>query len=399
MVSTTLQLPTIDELDAARIAVSDALRERLLATIAQAPNQQIDFAVFMESALYDEHYGYYMHERSKIGERGDFVTAPELSSAFSQALASPVVQVLEQVGSGCVMEIGAGNGVMARDVLAELAARDCLPLCYYILERSLSLRARQRSTVAALPESVASLVCWVDEPPEMSGVILANEVLDALSVRRFVMRDGKPLPLMVGASDGAFIWCEGAADAQLSQWFESIAPSLPAALPDGYRSEWCAQLPGALARFCSGLRQGVALFADYGYPCIEFYHPQRVDGTLLCHFEHRAHSDPLVLVGLQDLTASVDFTAVADSATQANMEVIGFTAQTWFLMGCGLEALAARASAGGAGATPDSVAAAADLRRLLLPGEMGERIKMIGLARDFDLPLDAFALRDQRERL
>jgi SAM-dependent MidA family methyltransferase len=364
--------------------------------MGKRPEGAVDFTEFMEAALYDRELGYYMRDASIIGEKGDFITAPQMSPLFSHALARQIAQIIEPIVNPIVLEIGAGTGAMAVELLRELARLDRLPDQYQILERSPALRERQRKSIEVLPASLVARVAWVDEASAMRGAVVANELFDALAVSRFVMCDGRPQRLRVRACDEGFEWCEGPLDIDLESWLDATRALRSDPLPDGYVSEWCPELPAALGRFTNHLEEGAALFLDYGYAHSEYYHLQRTDGTLLCHFEHRAHADPLVLVGLQDLTASVDFTALGVAARQQGLEVAGYTSQTWFLMGCGLEDMVGESLTGVGRAEVETAAA---LRRLLLPGEMGERVKVIALSRGESPLLDGFKLRDQSGRL
>ena len=348
----------------------------------------IAFSRFMELALYHGDLGYYMREDMRVGEAGDFTTAPMLSSAFSQALARQCAQVLNTMDGGVVRELGAGEGRMACDMLAALETCGAVPREYQIVERSPSLRARQKATLEALPAHLAERVVWIDESQAFDGVIIANEVLDAIAVDRFVIQDDQPRPLGVEWQNDQFAWCLRDDNTDLLHWFEDTRHLRQDSLPNGYRSEWCSQLERVFAEFVSDLRSGIGIFLDYGYAHAEYYHPQRVDGTLLCHFRQRAHGNPFAWVGLQDLTASVDFTAVARAAQATGLSTLGYTSQTWFLMGCGLNEF-----------VPQSIEEANALRKLLLPGEMGERVKVIALARDFDEPLIGFSMRNERGRV
>ena len=374
---------TVQEADIAK-RLESAIREDIDSD-AQA---SIAFSRFMDLALYHQELGYYMRGDMRVGVDGDFTTAPMLSSAFSQALARQCAQVLMSMDGGVVRELGAGEGRMARDMLVALETFGAVPRQYQIVERSPSLRARQKATLDTLPAQLSVRVVWVDESQTFDGVLVANEVLDAIAVDRFLIHNDEPRPLGVEWRNGQFEWCVRDEDADLRDWFQGTRPLRQDSLPNGYRSEWCSQLRRVLAEFVSDLRSGIAIFLDYGYAHAEYYHPQRIDGTLLCHFRQRAHGDPFAWVGLQDLTASVDFTAVAQAAQATGLHTLGYTSQTWFLMGCGLSEF-----------VPESIEEASALRKLLLPGEMGERVKVIALARDFDEPLMGFSMRNERGRV
>jgi SAM-dependent MidA family methyltransferase len=286
---------------------------------------------------------------------------------------------------------------MAADVLAELATLDCLPGKYRILEVSADLAARQRARIAELPPELAARVQWLERWPDqtMRGVVLANEVLDAMPVERFVLRsrpEGLDVrALGVGLSAQGFEWREMSPSHELMHAVADIVEALPAPLPDGYVSEVCLSFHPWMASLAAHLEQGVALLIDYGLPRAHLYHPERSAGTLRCHFRHRAHDDPFINVGLQDITAWVDFTRVAEAADNAGLEVLGFATQAAFLIGAGMESLLSTEMqiAGARPRAPAQLASAA--RRLMLPGEMGEIFKVIALGRGHAPPLAGFS--------
>jgi SAM-dependent MidA family methyltransferase len=356
----------------------------------------IGFDAYMRLALYAPGLGYYSAGATKFGEAGDFVTAPEVSSLFSRCLARQVAEVLEVTG-GDVLELGAGLGTMAADLLTELAALDRLPERYRILEVSADLAERQRARIARLSSRISARVEWLDRWPSqaMRGVVLANEVLDAMPVARFLLRGGGRMQqvraLGVAADGAGFTWREMDAAPELEQAVRSVLDSLPQALPDDYVSEVCLSFQPWIASLAGQLEQGVALLIDYGLPRAHLYHPERSAGTLRCHFRHRAHDDPFVNVGLQDITAWVDFTRVAEAADGAGLEVLGFATQAAFLIGAGMEPLlTADMAAAGEDATRRA-RLAGEARRLMLPGEMGEIFKVIALGRGYREPLSGFS--------
>jgi SAM-dependent MidA family methyltransferase len=354
------------------------------------------FDRFMELALYTPGLGYYSGGSRKFGAAGDFVTAPELSPLFSRCLAAQVAQVLAQTGGGVVLEFGAGSGVLAADMLEELDRRSALPDVYLILEVSGELRGRQSRLLHHRVPRLASRVRWLDRLPEapLAGVVVANEVLDALPVHRFRIHRGgvQGQQVTCGPAGLSARWSE--APPHLRAAVERIARQV--ALPDGYCSEVCLRLSPWIASVASCLGRGAALLIDYGYPRSELYHADRRDGTLLCHFRHRAHGDPLLLPGLQDVTAHVDFTAAAEAALAAGLEVAGFTTQAHFLLGCGIEQFLSEAHRAG---DSSGLRAAEQVKRLVLPTEMGERYKVLALTRGLDIGLIGFAGGDLRHRL
>jgi SAM-dependent MidA family methyltransferase len=356
----------------------------------------IGFDTWMRLALYAPGLGYYNAGAAKFGAAGDFITAPEMSSLFSRCLARQTAEVLTVTG-GDVLELGAGSGRMAADVLTELHHLDALPDHYDILEVSADLADRQRARLQALPAHLSRRVRWLERWPErpMRGVVLANEVLDAMPVERFVLR-GDPggqqvRALGVAATADGFEWREIAANSELEHAVRGILESLPEPLPDGYVSEVCLSFQPWMAGLSAQMEQGVALLVDYGLPRAQLYHPERATGSLRCHFRHRAHDDPFVHVGLQDITAWVDFTRVAEAADSTDLEVLGFTTQAAFLIGAGMESLLTAAMRQAGDDLRRQAQLAGEARRLMLPGEMGEVFKVIALGRKFARPLAGFA--------
>jgi SAM-dependent MidA family methyltransferase len=357
----------------------------------------LSFERFMELALYAPGLGYYSAGSTKLGPGGDFVTAPEVSDLFGRCLARQCAAVLA-VGGGEILEFGAGSGRMAGVVLHELAALRVLPERYAILEVSADLAARQREYLARLPAALCERVVWLERLPErpLRGVILANEVLDALPCRRVSWRDGGVVELGVAlsAETSGFRDQSAAADEALTTACEEIVAALPAPLPQGYTSEVCLRVRPWVLSLAECLSRGLMLFCDYGLPRRHYYHPQRVSGTLRCHYRHRAHDNPYINLGVQDITAWVDFTRVAEAAAEAGLAVGGFATQAAFLLGVGIEALVAEARD-----TRERVRLAGEARRLLMPEEMGEAFKVMALSRDFEGPLQGFALQDLRGSL
>ncbi len=357
----------------------------------------ISFARYMQLALYEPGLGYYSAGARKLGAAGDFVTAPEVAPVFSRCLAVQCEEVLRSLGSGDVLELGAGSGVMAAELIAELARRDCLPARYRILDVSADLRERQRATLAAAVPQLLERVEWLDRLPEdFTGIVVANEVLDALPVERFVVRGGVVNALGVTSQLGRLEWSEARASAALADAVRGVERDMDATWPDGYTSEINLGLADWLAALAASVRRGVLLFVDYGLPRREFYAAERSDGTLLCHFRHRFHDDPFTRIGLQDITAWVDFTAVAEAGQAAGLELAGYATQAHFLIGCGLGEFLADVSG-------LDVVSRVNLSRqamvLTLPGEMGERFKAIALVKGYDSPLRGCAVRDLRHTL
>lgn len=367
------------------------LRER----IAAAPDGAIGFDEYMRLVLYAPGLGYYSAGAAKLGAGGDFVTAPELSSLFSRCVARQCAEVLAECG-GSILEFGAGSGRMAADVLEALAALDALPERYLILEVSADLAARQRERLASLAPALAGRIEWLSRmPARHRGVVLANEVLDALPCERFVWRGGAAHELAVGVdAAGRFSARERPARAALCDAVARVRAGLPVDWSEGFVSEICRETGPWIAAVAASMERGAALLFDYGLPRAHYYHPERSQGTLRCHFRHRAHDDPFLHPGLQDLSAWVDFTSVAEAAVAGGLEVAGFTTQAGFLLGCGIEALVREAD------DPLGRARrASEARQLLLPGEMGEIFKVMALTRGLDRPLAGFGLTDLLDSL
>jgi SAM-dependent MidA family methyltransferase len=374
-------LPSMStEEQAHSLKVSLLIRERIGAAGGWLP-----FDTFMELALYAPGLGYYTAGGTKIGRGGDFTTAPEVSDLFSDCVARQCSEVLERTG-GSILELGAGTGKMAASVLTTLASLGALPEQYFILEVSADLRDRQRTRVEKLPAAVRERVVWLDALPAkaMRGVILANEVVDALPCQRVVIRDGQLRELGVGPE---LVEREAVASEDVAEAWRSVASGLPAGLPDGYRTEICLRVAPWIASLGDCLESGLVLLFDYGLPRAHYYHPQRTDGTLRCHFKQRAHNDPFINVGVQDITAWVDFTRVAEAADEAALQVSGFATQAAFLLGLGIESRVTDAPL------------ASEARQLLMPGEMGEAFKAMALTRGIEAPLSGFSVQDLRHSL
>jgi SAM-dependent MidA family methyltransferase len=352
----------------------------------------------MELALYAPGLGYYRAGARKFGPGGDFVTAPELSPLFARCLARQCQEILHALGGGEILELGAGTGIMAADLLLALRALDASPERYAILELSGELRERQRQTLADRTPELLDRVVWLDAPPTpgFRGIVLGNEVLDALPVERFRVTAHGPRRLMVRWTEAGLDWAEGGEDPAVTTAVSRIESDLGWRLPEGYVSEYIPHLEDWLRAIAAPLAAGALLFVDYGYPRREYYHPERTDGTLLCHYRHRVHADPFILPGLQDITASVDFTAIADAAVAAGLEVAGYASQNYFLFGCGLMELLAEVDAADTARYLEQVR---QVKLLTLPGEMGERFQAIALTRNLTIPLRGFAFRDERRRL
>jgi len=388
----------------------------LAAVLAQIDSSGgwIPFDRYMELVLYAPGLGYYSAGSAKLGPGGDFSTAPEISSLFSHCVARQCAEILaalryERRSSGSagaaardsaevILEVGAGSGRMAADILPELDRLGALPSRYCILEISADLRERQEQRLARLARPLRERVVWLESLPDPGfvGVILANEVLDALPCKRFAM--GSRL-FEVGVEAGGGAPCEPLrlalrpAEGEFRKALAALLAELPEQPPVGYMSEFCPRAGAWVRSLASTLQRGAMLLFDYGLPRNQYYHPMRGTGTLRCHCKHRVHDEPLVFPGVQDITAWVDFSGVAGAAQAAGLEVAGFVTQAAFLLGTGIEAEVSAASG------MDQLRLSGEARRLLLPGEMGEAFKAMALTRALDAPLAGFRLQDLRRSL
>ncbi|NLA68564.1 MAG: class I SAM-dependent methyltransferase [Gammaproteobacteria bacterium] len=377
-------------LDPAAQAHSDRLRALIHAVIADAGGS-VPFSRFMELALYAPGLGYYSAGSTKFGRAGDFVTAPELGRLFAECVAEAVAPSLRRFGDqGTFLEIGGGSGAFAEAASGLLAARDARPPRYAILEPSADLRERQRVRLRErLPGALSARVEWIDGPLEepWRGVLFANEVIDALPTPRFVIRGGEVMEEGVAsARAGGFATVAIPAAALLAAAVRHVARERGAAFPEGYRSELLPQLPYWIQAVMGGMEAGAMLFIDYGYPRREYYAADRDGGTLRAFHRHHVVDDVFARVGLQDITASVDFTALAEAGTGSGFDFAGYCSQAAFLIGNGLEQRLAAHEA----AAPNDTARYAlrrEVQQLTLPSAMGERFQAMGFERE--VPFEA----------
>lgn len=381
--------------------------DRLLAHLREhiAAHGPMPFAQYMERCLYMPGLGYYSAGKTKFGEAGDFITAPELGELFARCVVQAVQPTLRQLGDqACFLELGGGSGSFAEAALKAFADAGALPRRYLILEPSADLRQRQAERLREhLPSDVNALVQWLDRPPEEDwcGVLFANEVIDALPATRFRKRNGEVYEEHVMLDgEGNLKRTDRPADTLVAGAVRHLEHDLGTEFAEGYRSELLPQLPYWIQAVAGSLTAGVMLFIDYGYVRREFYLPERDDGTLMAHYRHHAHNDPLYLPGLNDLTASVDFTALAEAGNSAGFDVAAYLPQAQFLIGAGLQGVFESEQAKAA----DDHARyklAQQVKRLMLPDQMGERFQAMLLARGVDtLPLPPEWLSvDQGRRL
>ncbi len=379
--------------------LSAELTERIRQKIQQ--EGPIPFSTFMEMALYEPGLGYYSAGLQKFGEGGDFVTAPQLGNVFARCLAKQIEQVGSELGQYEITEAGAGTGILAADLIKALQDKHP-PTRYRILERSAHLRQVQKETLTQHVPEWMDRISWLDEPPERGwqGVFLANEVLDALTVERFCIESDGPRQMRVTSGPDGFDWFKAACPEKMQEQIQAVIEGLEHSPATGYCSEINTSLPAWLETVTASLQKGLALFIDYGYTRRDYYLQERSDGTLICHYQHRAHADPFKWPGLTDISASVDFTALAEAADICGLEVNGYATQAMFLMASGLDEVLA-----GFGLLPDRerLKMNSQVLRLTLPGEMGERFQVMALSRGLEDELSddliGFSLNDLCHRL
>lgn len=374
---------------------SQQLCELIKQQIAGIDNGWISFADFMQAVLYTPQLGYYSGGMQKFGNiksgGGDFITAPEMTPLFSQTLAQQASQVLETT-QGDILELGAGTGKLAADLLLALDALGQLPTQYFILEVSGYLRGVQAHALKeVLPEALFQRVVWLDALPDsFVGLIFGNEVLDAIPVHLLVKNSGTLQERGI-VFDGGFKWQDSVLQGEMTQH-----PMKEISLPENYLTEVCPAASGLMNSLANALERGAVLMIDYGFSASEYYHPQRNQGTLMCHYQHYAHSDPLINIGLQDITAHVNFTAIAEAGVSQELALHGYCNQAQFLMNCGMLDLLAKTS-------PDDVLTyapmAAAVQKLMSPAELGELFKVIAFTKQLEIPLMGFTSGDKSHTL
>lgn len=358
----------------------------------------LSFARYMDLALNAPRLGYYRAARARFGREGDFVTAPELSGLFAACLSRQVGEILEDLGNADIFEAGAGSGRLCAGLLTGLGAMNRLPRHYFILEPGAEMRQRQQETLEREAPEFLSRVMWSDDLPAAGfiGVVLANELLDSLPVRRFKITGRRPLEACVAPKGDGFQWrFEAPLDAHFEQAVAEIEAALGAPLPEGYTSELGDEREAWVGTVAERLERGAVLLMDYGYGRREYYHPQRLDGTLMCFYRHRAHADPFIYPGLQDISAHVEYSGLCRAARSSGLEIAGFTTQADFLMATGLLDACRDVEPG----SRRFLELTGQIKRLTLPAEMGELIKVLALTRSVDVPLSGFSGRDYRGHL
>lgn len=383
--------PDLPAPDADGRAHSERVRDHIRTLIENAGGA-IPFLEYMHQALYAPALGYYRAGNEKFGAAGDFITAPDLSPLFSHVLGNQVAETLAAIGGDTVLELGAGSGRLALDMLRRLRELDRLPDRYLVLELSGELAARQQALLTEEPD-IAARVEWIERLPErpVTGVVLANEVADALPVECFTRTDSGVVRRGVTWREDGFAWCDLSPEAPMQTLVETLATRYHWGSP--YLSEYCPSLGGWIKTLSGILGRGLVLMFDYGLPEREYYHRDRAMGTLLCHYRHRAHDNPFLWPGLTDITAWVDFTALAAAGRSAGLDIAGYTTQAHFLLGGGIgEALEQARD------EREQLRIAGEIKRLTLPSEMGEAFKAIALARECPPP-SGFAFRNMAGHL
>lgn len=384
------------------IASDDPTAQQHSAVLAQQIRQLIEtrqgwisFADYMQQCLYAPGLGYYSAGSQKLGQGGDFTTAPETSPLYGAAIASHLADVHTLIPGYAILEFGAGTGRLAESILQQLAELDALPTRYLILEPSAELQQRQQALLQQLPTELAERVCWVsDIPDDFDGVMLANEVCDAMPVHLLDFSDVQVKEIGVSLEKQEFVWqARPLSESPLKQ----KAKQIQAQIADGpYHTEVCLFAGDWLESLAHKLRRGLILVIDYGYCFDEYYRADRRHGSLRCYYRHQAHDNPLVLQGIQDITAHVDFTALAETALSNGLEVCGFQEQTDFLLAANITAMAAKLQQHVDEA--EWLQHSTALKQLLLPGAMGHQFKVLSLSRDLD-PLPKLKHNDRRYQL
>ncbi|NOQ94635.1 MAG: SAM-dependent methyltransferase [Methylophaga sp.] len=372
--------------------------EQLLTLIKQKiveSGGKISFSDYMQYCLFSPGLGYYSAGSHKIGKQGDFTTAPEISSLFSRTLAQHINAVFEQTKQSNILEFGAGSGKMAIDILTELQSQSSLPDHYYIIEASADLRYRQEESIRSEIPDILDRVVWLDSLPEnFIGVILANEVCDAMPVHCLTFNQGQVTERYIETINSELQWCEG----ELSQpYLSSHTDDIQKLIGDiSYTTEVNLAAEAWLASLADSLEQGAIFIIDYGHPQASYYHPQRDKGTLMCYYQHQGHDNPLILQGIQDITAHVNFTALAQTAIDNELDVEGFQSQADFLLAGGITELA---PTGDNANELSHFHYASEIKQLTLPSEMGENFKVLTLSKNLEQLLPRCKLGDRRYSL
>jgi len=382
-----------------RLALANSKEVSLLLTQAVASHGgRISFDQFMDIAMFAPGRGYYDSANRIFGDNGDFTTAPEISPFFGQCLARQILQVMATTGQTNILEFGAGSGILAQTILTELEKHDRLPQAYHIYDISPSLRKRQFTLLKDKVPNLIDRFVWLDDIPEhFDGIIIANEVLDAMPVHRVVFRKNRlHKETYVTLKNGKLIFEDGPLSSiELQKEMEKIMQARPD-IKDGYRSEINLGLKHWVARISQSLGQGLLLLIDYGFTRREYYQPIHYQGNLMCYLQHRAHDDPLLYPGIQDVTCHVDFSLVAEAFQEQSLDVAGYTNQCFFLAGCGLEALYEEMDTSD---QEEIIDRTLGLQQLIMPSAMGETFKVIALTKGFNEDLIGFSSSNKKDSL
>jgi len=388
-------LPAPDEADVLRVK---PLVEYLAREI-RSSGGKIPFSRFMELALYTPELGYYLSSHAIFGTQGDFITAPEMTPIFSRCIARQIENILNNLNGGDILEFGAGVGTMACDILMELETLSSLPENYYISEISPRLRERQKTRISTYAPHLLERVSWIqDLPSDFKGIILGNEILDAIPPHRVRLNEsGNHQELFVTYNNGEFEWLADECSTQeIQDAATAIYKKYGEHITTPYDTEINFQSLDWIENIANCLSEGLILLIDYGFNENEFYRAERKDGSLMCHYKHCAHNDPLTHIGLQDITSHVNFTAIAERAFDSGLTVSGYTSQSYFLISCGLDELLSEIDIND---TKLFIQETQPIKALILPDEMGELFKVIGLTKNIDFPLLGFSTKNQLERL
>jgi len=405
-------LRSLPQPDDVAVAHSQRVVDYLVARIEESESRRISFADYMEVALNAPGLGYYSVGNQKFGAAGDFITAPEVSDLFAACIAKQCQQYLSLHRAGAVLEIGAGSGRLALDLLLSLERDNCLPAQFFILEPSVDLQQRQAELLHKLVPHLVERVRWINRLPDgFDGVVVANEVLDAMPTQRMQFNDGHFELGFVSLRDSDT--CVKQPGDRLRLQFDQAPAELEALMRQrclqpvaGYTSELAPAREAWVRSLAASLHRGLLLLIDYGYGRHEYYHAQRNMGTLTCHFRHRVHADPFFYPGLQDITAFVEFTAIAEAADAAALQVSGFATQAQFLLSCGLDGIAQQRMQRDVEQAKDENAQqlaqlrlSQEMKRLIMPSEMGENFKVMALTKNFSSALLGFSQFDMRHKL
>ena len=383
--------PSAESADRSRM-LTESIRQKM-----QKLQGRVSFADFMADALYDPMLGYYQNPGFIIGSRGDFTTAPEISPLFARCFARQCREIFSTLGDDVILELGAGSGRFALDILIELEQLQALPKHYLVYEISESLRQKQRALIETSRPDLLSRFQWLDELPQtFSGVVIANEVLDAMPFHVFKIINQQPHERMVTFESDKFIWQDEMPSSDfIHHEIETLQHEYH--LAEGYQSEIQMQAAALVKQLCMLVKHGVILFADYGYGQSEYYHPQRTQGTLTCFYQHRSHNQPLIYPGLQDITTHVDFTRVISTAADYGAKLGGFTTQSAFLFANGLLDMAGEIEPSLNEA--DAFRLHQSIKTLTMPTEMGDLVKIMAVNLNTDATFSGFKNLDRRRDL